>query len=91
MKQKKKIIILGSTGSIGKSSLKVIKNYKDQIEIVCLSSNKNYKKLYKQSKIFGVKNLIVNDYDYYLKAKKFLKNTNIKHNVLRISPCQYVQ
>ena len=73
----KKILILGSTGSIGKSTLNVIKKYKSEIKIVCLSSNKNYKKLYKQSKLFNVKNLIITDYKYFLKSKEYFKNKKL--------------
>ncbi len=76
--KKKKILILGSTGSIGKSSLNVIKNYKNKLKIVCLSSNKNYKKLYNQSKLFNVKNLIINNKNTLIKAKKYFKKKNIK-------------
>ena len=78
MKIKKKIIVLGSTGSIGKSSLNVIKRHQKKFKIFCLSSNKNYKKLYKQSQLFNVKNLIINDYVSFLKAKNFFKNKKIK-------------
>ena len=78
MKIKKKILILGSTGSIGKSSLKVVKNFKNQINIICLSSNKNYKILNKQSKLFNVKNLIIHDIEYYYKAKKYFRKKKIK-------------
>ena len=78
MKIKKKILILGSTGSIGKSSLNVVKNFKNQLDILCLSSNKNYKILYKQSKLFNVKNLIINDKEYYYKAKKYFRKRKIK-------------
>ncbi len=78
MKFKKRILILGSTGSIGKSTLNVIKKYKHKIKILCISSNKNYKKLYKQSKLFNIKNLIVNDYKYFVKAQNNLKNKKIK-------------
>ena len=78
MKIKKKILILGSTGSIGKSTLNVIKRHQNKFKILCLSSNKNYKKLYKQSQLFSVKNLIINDYVSFLKAKKFFKNKKIK-------------
>ena len=38
---KKKIAILGSTGSIGKNLLQIIKNNKKKYEIVLLSANKN--------------------------------------------------
>ena len=70
MKIKKKILILGSTGSIGASALNVIKRNRSTTNIVCLSTNRNYKKLLKQSKIFNVKNLIINDYNNFIKAKK---------------------
>ncbi len=73
MKIKKKILILGSTGSIGKSTLKVIKNYTNKVEIVCMSSNKNFKRLFKQAELFNVKNLIINDYNSYYKAKNFFR------------------
>ena len=73
----KKILILGSTGSIGKSTLKVIKNYQNKIEIVGMSSNKNFKKLYRQAKLFNVQNLIINDSKSFLKAKSFLRKKKI--------------
>ena len=78
MKSKKKIIILGSTGSIGRSTLNVIKNFRNKVEVVCLSSNKNFKKLYNQSKLYNVKNLIINDPKYKQKAEKFFKSKKIK-------------
>ena len=78
MKIKKKILILGSTGSIGKSTLNVIKRHQSKFKILCLSSNKNYKKLYKQSQLFNVKNLIINDYATFLKAKNIFKNKKIR-------------
>ena len=56
---KKKIAILGSTGSIGKSLINIIKKDKKNFEIVLLSANKNYKELFKQAKLFKVKNLII--------------------------------
>ena len=40
---KKKIAILGSTGSIGKSLIDIIKKDKKNFEIVLLSANKNIK------------------------------------------------
>ena len=55
---KKNIIILGSTGSIGLSTLSVIKkNYNFKIKL--LSSNRNINKLYKQSLNFKVKDVII--------------------------------
>ena len=73
----KKIIIFGSTGSIGTSLLNIIKKDKKNFNIKLISANKNYKKLIKQAKFFNVKNLIITDQVSFLKAKKLVKNRNI--------------
>lgn len=75
---KKKILLLGSTGSIGKSSLNIIRNYKSKLEIVALSTNKNIKLIIKQSKEFKVKNLIVNDFESYEKILDYGLNNKIR-------------
>ena len=75
---KKKIVILGSTGSIGKSLLKIIKKNINNFEIVLLTANKNYKELLKQVRIFKVKNVIITNHKSYNKFKKNNKNTNVK-------------
>ena len=49
---KTKIAILGSTGSIGKSTLEVIRKDKRNFDVILLSANKNYKKLIQQAKQF---------------------------------------
>lgn len=41
----KKIIVLGATGSIGKSTLDVVSNYPEKLEIVGMSAHKNGDKL----------------------------------------------
>ena len=76
---KKKIAILGSTGSIGKYLIDIIKKDKKNFEIILLSANENYKDLLKQAKFFKVKNLIVTNEDSFNKLKndKFCKNINI--------------
>ena len=45
---KKKIVILGSTGSIGTTSLKIIEKKRKLFNIEILSANKSYKKICKQ-------------------------------------------
>ena len=75
---KKKIAILGSTGSIGKSTIDILKKDKRNFDIVLLTTNNNYKELLKQSKEFKVRNLIINNYKHYLKIKKKFKKKNIK-------------
>ena len=74
----KKIVIFGSTGSIGTSLINIIKKNKKNFKIELISANKNYKKLINQALYFNVKNLIITDKNSFLKAKKFLKNDNIK-------------
>ena len=75
---KKKIAILGSTGSIGKSLLKIIKkNKKENFQIILLTANKNYKELLKQTKIFKVKNVIINDKLSFEKFKSINKNKDL--------------
>ncbi len=75
---RKKIAILGSTGSIGKSLLKIIEKDKKNFDILLLSANSNYKSLLKQTKTFKVKNVIINDPDCLKKFKKLNYNKNIK-------------
>ena len=56
---KKKIAILGSTGSIGKTLIEIIKQNKKNFEVVLLTADTNYKEIVKQAKYFKVKNLIL--------------------------------
>jgi len=74
----KKIAIFGSTGSIGTSLLKIIKDDKKSFKIELLTANRNYKKLIKQAKFFNVKNIVITDYNSFLITTKLLKNTKVK-------------
>ena len=75
---KKKIAILGSTGSIGRSTLDVIKRDKKNFNIILLSANNNYKKLIEQAKHFKVKNVLIKNHKFYSKVKNSLKRTKTK-------------
>ena len=79
---KKKIAILGSTGSIGKTLIDIIKQDKKNFEIVLLSADENYKELLKQAKLFKVKNLIIsNEYSYNkIKKDRIYKKISIYNN-----------
>ena len=74
---KKKIAILGSTGSIGQSTLEVIKKDKKNFNVILLTANNNYKKLIKQAKEFKAKNVLIKNHKFYSKVKKSLKNTKV--------------
>ena len=47
---KKRIAILGSTGSIGKILLNIVKKNEKLFKIILLTANKDYKTLYTQAK-----------------------------------------
>ncbi len=79
---KKKIAILGSTGSIGKNLVNILKKDRKNFEIILLTADKNYKELSKQAKLFKVKNIIITNKNSYLKFKniKFSHTINIFNN-----------
>ena len=81
---KKKIAILGSTGSIGKNLINILKKDINNFEIVLLTAEKNFRELLKQAKLFKVKNLIITNNNSYLKLKKknFSHKINIFNNFL---------
>ena len=74
---KKKIVILGSTGSIGKTTLQILKKNKKNFEIVLLTAGNNINELIKQINEFNVKNLIINNKSHYSYLKKKFKNKKI--------------
>jgi 1-deoxy-D-xylulose-5-phosphate reductoisomerase len=67
---KKKLAILGSTGSIGKTLIEIIKKDKKNFDIILLTADKNYKEIIKQAKTFNVKNLIITNKISFNKLKK---------------------
>jgi len=79
---KKKIAILGSTGSIGKTLLDIISKDRKNFEIILLTADTNYKLLYKQAKKFNVKNLIITNTKKFNLLRKInkKKDLNIYNN-----------
>ena len=77
---KKKIAILGSTGSIGKQTLEIIKKNKKNFRIILLSTNKNINEITKQVKAFRPKYLIITNYEKFEYFKKKNKNLKIFNN-----------
>ena len=75
---KKKIAILGSTGSIGTTSLNIFKKNKNKFDIILLAANRNYSLICKQIKVFKPKYYIISDELVFRKVKKKYKNNKIK-------------
>ncbi len=77
---KKKIAILGSTGSIGENTLKIIRKDKKSFDVNLLTTNKNINKIFKQAKEFNVKTIIISDLNAYRKAQSRFKKAKIQIN-----------
>jgi 1-deoxy-D-xylulose-5-phosphate reductoisomerase len=75
--RKKKICILGSTGSIGRTTLEIILKNKKDFDVVLLSGNNNVKLLISQAKKFKPKYVYSNNNFFKEKVKTFCKNNNI--------------
>ena len=74
---KKKIAILGSTGSIGKSTIDILRKDKKNFDVVLLTTNNNYREILKQAKEFKARNIIINNKKHFLTSKKKLRNNKI--------------
>ena len=74
---KKRISILGSTGSIGLSTLNIVDKKRNLFNIDLLSANSNYKLICKQIKKYEPKMFVVKDQITFLK----IKNKYKKHKV----------
>ena len=76
---KKTISILGSTGSIGLSALKIIDKKRKMFNINLLSANKNFQLISNQIKKYKPKIFIINDQKVFKKTlKKFKKRNGLK-------------
>ena len=73
----KKICILGSTGSIGKTTLEIISKNKKDFDVVLLSGNNNVKLLITQAKKFKPKYIYSNNFYFKEKLRIFCKDNNI--------------
>ena len=59
--QKRRVVILGSTGSIGTSALKVARDIPDRMEIVGLAAGTSVEALARQAREFNVRNVCIYD------------------------------
>ncbi len=84
---KTKIAILGSTGSIGRTLLDVIRKDHKNFKIILLTANNNHKLLLKQAKEFEVKNLIITNKEKFdlIKNNKVQSNFNIYNNFINFN------
>jgi len=76
--QKRKIAILGSTGSIGRQALEIIKEQGDKLEVEVLTANSNADLLVIQAKEFKPNHVVIADESKYDFVQEALKNEDIK-------------
>jgi 1-deoxy-D-xylulose-5-phosphate reductoisomerase len=79
-KGKKKVVVLGSTGSIGRSALQVLENFKDRFEVLGLSAHSNVELFRKQIKRFKPKIAVSTRKETYEKIKKEFGGSRVKIN-----------
>ena len=95
---KQKIAVLGSTGNVGKKTLKILYNQKKFFSVEFLLCDKNYKEIIKQISTFKPKYVYINNLKVFNKVKKkfnnkirFLNSKNqlklIKKNSFDITVC----
>ena len=72
------IYILGSTGSVGMTTLKIIDKDKRNFNIKLLTTNKNINKIYKQALEYKVNKIVIFDKDKQKKNITKFKKKKIK-------------
>jgi 1-deoxy-D-xylulose-5-phosphate reductoisomerase len=75
---KKKIAILGSTGSIGTQTLEVIDNYPDLFEVEVLTAKRNHEMLIGQAYKYVPKKVVIADEAGYSAVKAALKGLPVE-------------
>ena len=88
---KRQIAILGSTGSIGRQTLEVIEEHKEQFEVYMLTANSSADLLIEQAIKFNPDRVIIADDRYYKKVKEALSAFPIKVFSGIDSICQSVE
>ncbi|MBD3638090.1 MAG: 1-deoxy-D-xylulose-5-phosphate reductoisomerase [Crocinitomicaceae bacterium] len=78
MSDKKKIAILGSTGSIGTQALEVISAYPDKFEVSVLTANNNADLLIQQALKFKPNVVVISNEDHYQKVEEVLWQEDVK-------------
>lgn len=74
----KSITILGSTGSIGKSTVDIIRRYPQQYQVKALTGNQNVSLLAEQAKLLNAELAVTADETKYAELKELLAGTSVR-------------
>ena len=80
MEDRKRIVLLGATGSVGTSALKVIRRHPDKLELVGIAAKKDSERLAEIAREFSVKEACLFDAKAYSQAREsglFSGDTNL--------------
>lgn len=88
---KRKIAILGSTGSIGTQALDVISEHSDLYEAYVLTANNNVEKLIEQARHFEPEAVVIANEKHYNTVKEALEDLPIKVYAGAEALCEVVQ
>lgn len=75
---KKKITILGSTGTIGQNTVELILAHQDKFEVITITGNNNFKLLAQQAIKLQAQEVVITNINYFSQLKKELAGTAIK-------------
>ena len=91
MMEKRRIAILGSTGSIGRQALDVVRQHRDLFEVELLTANNNAQLLASQAIEFDVNHVVICNEDKYREVADALEPHYIKVFAGMKSVCDLVQ
>ena len=78
---KKSIYLLGSTGSIGETTLKILYKDRKKFTIKLLTTYSNSKKIYKQALKFNVREIVIFNKEEYIKSYSKFKKKKLKYSI----------
>lgn len=77
-RQKQRLAVLGSTGSIGTQTLDIVRQYPDLFEITTLTARRNWEMLARQAVEFQPDSVVIADKTYYPALTKALEDQPVK-------------
>ncbi len=80
---KKRVVLLGATGSIGENALRVIAAHRDKLELVGIAARSNWEKLAATATAFGVQHVgVFDDAAFAARPRKF-RGVSCRHTSRR--------
>ena len=78
VEERQKIVLLGSTGSIGEQTLDVVRQHADRFEVRTLTSNNNWQRLVEQALGVEPDSVVIANREHYPKVKEALAAVPVK-------------